>query len=208
MQWKMLSRTPNNIQCNPQLANLNWTLAVLIKLKLSVNYILKQECIPVGCVPPVRYHTAGGLCLGVVSLTETPLERDQDPLWTDRHIWKHNLRKLRFRAVKKLVTFCAISGVWSLAKSRNLVDLTTVIQLWFADSCAKKRFQLKESSCKWMYSQTSSRLAPLCLLMWSTERSTSIAIGLRHCTPQSQRRPSCFTMCCRLSWSPPGSLLS
>ena len=25
----------------------------------------KQECFPVGCVPPERYRTGGGLCLGV-----------------------------------------------------------------------------------------------------------------------------------------------
>ena len=33
----------------------------------------KQECIPVGCVPPA-------LCLGEGSLTETPMDRQ--PLWT------------------------------------------------------------------------------------------------------------------------------
>ena len=31
---------------------------------------------------------------------ETPLDRDRDPPWTDRHLWKHNLLKLRLRAVK------------------------------------------------------------------------------------------------------------
>ena len=30
-----------------------------------------------------------------------PLDRDRDPpLWTDGHLWKHNNRKLRLRAVK------------------------------------------------------------------------------------------------------------
>ena len=30
---------------------------------------------------------------------ETPLTETKAPLWTDRHLWKHNLRKLRLRAV-------------------------------------------------------------------------------------------------------------
>ena len=34
-----------------------------------------------------------GVCLGCMA--------DIPPLWTDRHLWKHNLRKLRLRAVKR-----------------------------------------------------------------------------------------------------------
>ena len=30
-----------------------------------------------------------------------PMDWDPPPLWTDRHLWKHNLRKLRLRAVKR-----------------------------------------------------------------------------------------------------------
>ena len=45
----------------------------------SAHYLkqleIKQECIPVGCVPPARYRM-GGLCPGGVFLTETPLDRD------------------------------------------------------------------------------------------------------------------------------------
>ena len=58
-----------------------------------------------------RMHTAHSLPYGgsletPPTWTETPhLDRDptrppdRDPLWTDRHLWKHNLRKLRLRAV-------------------------------------------------------------------------------------------------------------
>ena len=48
-------------------------------LQKKINFF-KQECIPVGCVPPARYRTEGGsrggLCPGGVSLTK-PL------LWTE-----------------------------------------------------------------------------------------------------------------------------
>ena len=56
---------------------------------------MKQECIPVGCVPPTRYHTGRGLCLRGVSITKTPLDRyppDRDPPpgqrppWTETHL--------------------------------------------------------------------------------------------------------------------------
>ena len=45
----------------------------------------KQECIPVGCVPPALYHM-GGLCDRDTPWIETPLDRDtpgQRPLWTE-----------------------------------------------------------------------------------------------------------------------------
>ena len=67
------------------------------------NGCQKQECIPVGCVPPAHYCT-GGLCLGglpdrdLLPWTETP-RMETLPLWTDKHLWKHNLRKLRLRAL-------------------------------------------------------------------------------------------------------------
>ena len=31
--------------------------------------------------------------------TQDPLTETETPLWTDKHLWKHNLRKLRLRAV-------------------------------------------------------------------------------------------------------------
>ena len=48
---------------------------------LSHPEIIKQECIPVGCVLPARYRT-GGLLDRDRPWTETPLERlplDRDP---------------------------------------------------------------------------------------------------------------------------------
>ena len=48
------------------------------------NWIRKQECIPVGCVPPAHYRTG-------VSLTETPLDRDplldRDLSWIEMPPW-------------------------------------------------------------------------------------------------------------------------
>ena len=59
--------------------------------------IIEQECIPVGCVPPARNCTGAS--------QRPPPDRDppghRTPLWTDRHLWKHNLRKLRMWAVMK-----------------------------------------------------------------------------------------------------------
>ena len=40
-----------------------------------VKLLIKQESIPVGCVPPVLHRTEGVSIWGV-SLTETPLDRD------------------------------------------------------------------------------------------------------------------------------------
>ena len=46
----------------------------------------KQECIPVGCVPPTHYHT-GGLCLGALPFSpeDPPGQRPpgQRPNWTE-----------------------------------------------------------------------------------------------------------------------------
>ena len=52
-------------------------------------------CTAWGCLP-------GGVCLGGVCPDGGYLsqhEMGQTPLWTDRHLWKHNLRKRRLRAV-------------------------------------------------------------------------------------------------------------
>ena len=86
---------------------------------------LRQECIPVGCVPP-SMHCAGGvsaLGVGVSAQGVLPLVlggylfsrgvhasmqwgRPPPPMWTDRYLWKQNLRKLRLRAVKIIVFMC------------------------------------------------------------------------------------------------------
>ena len=51
---------------------------------------IEQECIPVGCVPSAAVVISeGGRCvpIGVFAWGGcTP-----PPLWTDRHLWKHNL---------------------------------------------------------------------------------------------------------------------
>ena len=50
-------------------------------------------CLPRGCACP------GGACPGGC-LPSIPCNgADPPPPWTDRHLWKHNLRKLRLRAV-------------------------------------------------------------------------------------------------------------
>ena len=109
----------------------------LISHCLVTETIFVQECIPVGCVPPACYCTAGGLpgqrppwtpvgqrppgqrtpWTETTPLTPpwtdtlpgqrfpwtetTPLDnRDPLPPWTDKHLRKHNLRKLRLQAVK------------------------------------------------------------------------------------------------------------
>ena len=73
-----------------------------------------QECIPVGCVPSAHwlylvvsargcaYHAcppathAPGTYARPLPCTPPTMQ----PLWTDRYLWKHNLRKLRLWAVK------------------------------------------------------------------------------------------------------------
>ena len=57
----------------------------------------------------------GGVCRGGVSASgpkgvcHTPGTWGRHPPpWTDRHLWKHNLRKLRLRAVKRGLLFCPI----------------------------------------------------------------------------------------------------
>ena len=76
----------------------------------SLNANVKQECIPVGCVPPARNRTLSmgrvsvrGVCQGGRSLSRGVSVRET-PLSTDRHLWKHNLRNLRLRAVKTFPT--------------------------------------------------------------------------------------------------------
>ena len=106
-----------------------------------VKLFYKQECIPVGCVPPTHWpyvvvhvrgvHGSGacvagghewqgacvvgkgmrgrgcawqGGCMVCVCVAGGCMEGGhtwhKHPLWTDRHLWKHNLLKLRLRAVK------------------------------------------------------------------------------------------------------------
>ena len=86
---------------------------------------LIQECIPVGCLPPVCWpypsiHCARGGGLSLVLGHVCPggcLPRGVYPsmqwgrrpsLWTDRHLWKHNLCKLFCRAV---ISFTAFHGI-------------------------------------------------------------------------------------------------
>ena len=84
--------------------------------------LLQEECIPVGripactgqgCVSAWGVSAWGGVCLGGclpggsahggLSAQGGVCPRrgwqTPPPLWTDRHLWKHNLRKLRLRAV-------------------------------------------------------------------------------------------------------------
>ena len=60
-----------------------------------------RGCLPRGCLP----KGTGGVCAGGLSAqgvsasgTRGVCSRHPPP-WTDRHLWKHNLRKLRLRAV-------------------------------------------------------------------------------------------------------------
>ena len=53
---------------------------------------MKQECIPVGCVPPACKCTAAarGVTLTETPSTDTPLDRDppgQRPPWTENPLW-------------------------------------------------------------------------------------------------------------------------
>ena len=59
----------------------------------------KQEYIPVGCVLPALYHGAGGLCPVSDRDPWTETSPDRDPVSIDKHLWKHNLRKLCLGAV-------------------------------------------------------------------------------------------------------------
>ena len=64
--------------------------------------LIKQECIPVGCVPPGRYRMAGlcpggSLSKGYVSVWRVSVQGGLCPLCG--HLSKHNLRKLPLRAV-------------------------------------------------------------------------------------------------------------
>ena len=94
---------------------------------LKIPTYWKQECIPVGCLSstcwpyPVvsgwRWCLPGGVCPvgdqpreclpgGVSAPGGEYLPRGcmaDTPLWTVRHLWKHNLRKLRLRSVKNLL---------------------------------------------------------------------------------------------------------
>ena len=80
-------------------------------ITLKAHSHREQECIPVGCVPPAcwpypsMHYAEGGVCPGgclpLVPGKCIPACNGADtPLWTDTHLSKHNLRKLRLRAVK------------------------------------------------------------------------------------------------------------
>ena len=72
---------------------------------------VKQECIPVGCILPILNRPREG-----VSLTETPVDRDP-PLWTDKHLWKHNLGKLWNRLHEWWIFFLPRRYWWMLRAS-------------------------------------------------------------------------------------------
>ena len=63
-------------------------------------------CLPRGCVwgdvclggLPKEVSARGGVCRG--GDVYSSMQWGRFPLWTDRHLWKHNLRKLRLRVVK------------------------------------------------------------------------------------------------------------
>ena len=58
-------------------------------------------------VDPIPACTGQGGCLRR-GVADTPRTKGRHPPWTDRHLWKHNLRKLRLRPVKidKHLLFC------------------------------------------------------------------------------------------------------
>ena len=63
---------------------------------------LPGGCRPGGCVCPGEVCLPGGcLPMGISqhAMGQTP------PPWTDRHLWKHHLRKLRLREVKSISRF-------------------------------------------------------------------------------------------------------
>ena len=99
---------------------------------------LPRGCLPRGCLPrsgsaqgdvypggclPRGVSAQGGVCRGEVSASGPrggciPACNGQTtPLWTDRHLWKHDLSKLRLRAVinENLILFrffiCIFYGV-------------------------------------------------------------------------------------------------
>ena len=97
-----------------------WLFEVVCGLFLGMfKYSQKQECIPVGCLPPAFWPypsmhcrgecLPGGICPGGVypggclprGYVYPSMQWDRPLLWTDRHLWKHNLRKLRLRVVKR-----------------------------------------------------------------------------------------------------------
>ena len=65
---------------------------------------LKLEYIPVGCMPPAHWQytvlcDGWGVCPGY-------------PLDADKHLWKHNLRKLRLQAVNITLPTSLAGGNW------------------------------------------------------------------------------------------------
>ena len=83
-----------------------------------LGWFIKQECIPVGCVQSA-HNCRGSPWQRPFAWTETP-----PSLCTDKHLWKHNLRKLLFRAVniltiEKSLWLCYL-GTWALPAIHSL----------------------------------------------------------------------------------------
>ena len=76
-------------------------------LGVCLGGVCPQECLPGGCLPTKGVYLEGGVCPhGSVCPGEVSAQgvADTTPLWTDRHLWKHNLRKLCLRAVKNYIS--------------------------------------------------------------------------------------------------------
>ena len=58
------------------------------------KHTLRGMCAWGACVPGGVCMPGGNMCDWGTCMPSTP------PLWTDRHLWKHNLCKFRLRAVK------------------------------------------------------------------------------------------------------------
>ena len=72
------------------------------RLQQRGNDLVKQECIPLGCVPPARRRTGGGFSVqgglcpgGGLSDRDTPPHCERN----HRCLWKHYLAATSFRAV-------------------------------------------------------------------------------------------------------------
>ena len=84
----------------------------LLKLLVHPVAIVEQECIPVGCGLSAHYRKEGSPWQSPARQRLHPGQRPpgqrppgqrppwtETPLWTDKHLWKHYLRKLRLRTV-------------------------------------------------------------------------------------------------------------
>ena len=125
VQWIWMKKLPSFVQKNnstEKILYLIWAFLWPPFLRFSVEFEIfpkwrhciqwQQECIPVGCVPPACWLYPNMYCGGVSAqggclsregvCHPPPPNQRQTPLrlWTDRHLWKLNLRKLRLWAVK------------------------------------------------------------------------------------------------------------